>query len=434
MNVCPDCFAVKGLQRRLIEIRPKHDVGRCDFHSTKKGIPITAVAKIVDPVFRDNYGGGSPDPSPYSIEPHGYELLDVIQLLTEADEWSVIEALRDALIDIDDYWPPDGEEAFYDEEYRYHAETYNAALDEPARLWREFRRSLLHGQRFFNTEARDLLMKIFGNVHRQRNNDGQGAVYMIEPGDAQSRFFRARITNDAAQREEIAADVVGQLGPPPERKRRAGRLNPAGVVGFYAGFDLPTCVAELRPAVGSVVVASEFEIAEAICVLDTTQFDAKPKPRDLYARDAQTRAAQWQFMHTFMREIAQPISPADEHLDYLPTQAVAEYLNKHHYFTFASRERTIDALIYRSAQHPDGKNIVVLGEAAVVGSVAGQLPESDDGDEWPSVTFSTKRRPEARITPVASSLVKQVVTGANFPTKRWFDAHDEDLYDFSDDA
>lgn len=433
MKVCPDCFSAKGLQRRIVEIRPDHDVGRCDFHPRRKGVPLAEVAQIVDPVFRDNYGGGPRDP--YSMAPRGDELVEVVHHLTGADDWSVVEALRDALIEGDDYWPPDGEEPFYDDEYSYHSDIYNAALEEPARLWREFRRSLLHGQRFFNMEARDQLVQIFRNVHHQRDHNRRGPVYMIEPGTGQARFFRARVANDAEQREKIGGDVAGQLGPPPERKRRAGRLNPAGVVGFYAGFDLPTCVAELRPAVGTVVVAAEFEITEAICVLDTTRFEAKPKSPDLYARDAQTRAAQWQFMQSFMREIAQPISPGDEHLDYLPTQAVAEYLNKHHRFTFAGRERTIDAVIYRSAQHPEGKNIVLLGEAAVVGSVAGPLPEpDDDGDEWPSVTFSTKRRPEARITPVAGTLVKQRVAGASFPTERWFDAGDVGFNDFDDEV
>lgn len=423
MNVCPDCFAVKGLKRGIVEIRKKYDVGRCDYHLTKKGVPIAAVAALVDPVFRDNYGGGPHDP--YSAGPRGYELVEVVQDLCQPDEWTITEALRDELIEADDYWPPDGEEPFYDDEYRYHPDISSAALEEPARLWREFRRSLLHGQRFFNMEARDQLVQIFRNVHQQRDHDRQGPVYMIAPGETQARFFRARVANDADQRERIMANVARELGPPPERKRRAGRLNPAGVVGFYAAYDLPTCVAELRPTVGSIVVAAEFEITEPICVLDTTRFDAKPKALDLYAKDAQTRAAQWHFMQSFMREIAQPISPDDEHLDYLPTQAVAEYLNKHHRFTFAGIGRTIDAIIYRSAQHTEGKNIVLLGEAAVVGPVAGPLLEQeDDGDSWRSITFTTKRPPEARIVPVEESVVKRQVSGASFPTTSWFDAGD----------
>jgi hypothetical protein len=423
MNVCPDCFAEKGLQRRITEIRKDHAVGKCDFHPSKKGAPISAVAEIVDAVFRDNYGGGPYDP--HNLGPAGSELVEVLQDLTQPDDWTIVEALRDALIESDDYWPPDGEEAFYDDEYRYHADVYNAALEEPARLWRDFRRSLLHGQRFFNTDARDQLLEIFQDVHQQRAHDRHGPVYIIEPGDAQARFFRARVANELEQRQKIQANLQGELGPPPERKRKAGRLNPAGIVGFYAAFDLETCVAELRPSVGSVVVAAQFAITEPICVLDTTLFEAKPKALDLYAKNAQARAAQWTFMQSFMLEIAQPISPGDEHLDYLPTQAVAEYLNKHHRFTFAGQERTIDAVIYRSAQHPAGKNIVLLGEAAVVGAAPGEIPVAEDADDdWPSITFLTKRAPKARIVPVADTLVKHRVSGASFPTIRIYEGGD----------
>lgn len=423
MNVCPACFSVQGLQRRIEEVRPDYAVGRCDFHPSKKGVPAEAVAEIVDRVFRDNFGGGPYDP--YSIGPRGKELVETVQDLTQPDDWSIVEALRDALIEGDDYWPGDGEEAFYDDEYRYSADIYNAALEEPARLWRDFRRNLLHGQRFFNTDARDLLREIFQDVHQQRDHRKKGPVYMVAPGEAQSRFFRARVANETELRERIKANLAGELGPPPERKRRAGRLNPAGVIAFYAAFDLETCVAELRPTVGSVITAAEFAITAPICVLDTTLFEAKPKTPDLYAKNAQQRAAQWQFMQSFMLEIAQPISPDDEHLDYLPTQAVAEYLNKHHRFKFAGAERMIDGVIYRSAQHPQGKNIVLLGEAAVVGASPGALPEADrDEDDWPSITFATKRRPEARIVPVEDSLVKQRVSGVSFPTAPIFDAGD----------
>jgi hypothetical protein len=31
-----------------------------------------------------------------------------------------------------------------------------------------------------------------------------------------------------------------------------------------------------------------------------------------------------------MEQIAKPVPPNDEHLDYIPTQAVAEYLHHHH--------------------------------------------------------------------------------------------------------
>ena len=346
-------------------------------------------------------------------------------------DFEVNEALQETLIAQDKYWPPDGEEAFYSDEYAYHR--FSGGIGENARLWRDFRRSLIHGQRFFNLAARDLVAAIFHDVHQQRDADKQGPVYMIDPGEAQGAFYRARVADDDTARAEIEKDLAQKLGPPPERKRRAGRLNPAGVIGFYGAFDIDTCIAELRPSVGSIVIAAQFAITAPICVLDMTRFDAKPKTADLYAKNAQERVAQWAFMQSFMREIARPISPGEEHLDYLPTQAVAEYLNQHHRFTFAGAERTIDAIIYGSAQHPKGKNMVLLGEAALVGPPPGAEPKpSDSVDErWPGLIVQTKRQPQPRIVPRPETVEKHRVAGASFTKVRVYDVGD--VTDFDDE-
>ena len=46
------------MKRRLVEIRPSLQRALCDFHPTKKGIPISNVAEIVDDVFRNRYCRG----------------------------------------------------------------------------------------------------------------------------------------------------------------------------------------------------------------------------------------------------------------------------------------------------------------------------------------------------------------------------------------
>ncbi|MCY4430417.1 MAG: RES family NAD+ phosphorylase [Rhodospirillales bacterium] len=68
-----------------------------------------------------------------------------------------------------------------------------------------------------------------------------------------------------------------------------------------------------------------------------------------------------------MDEIARPHLPGTEHLEYVPTQAVAEYLVYRHKFNHKGEtDKTIDAVVYRSAQRPNGKNIAIFGDAAVV--------------------------------------------------------------------
>ncbi len=423
MLVCPACFTVKGLQTRIEEVRKAASTGPCDLHPTRKGIPIEALAEIVDPVFRENYGAGIYD-SRYD-EISGDSLSDVLYELTGTERDEVVEALAAYLIEEDPYWPPDGDDPFYSEEYGYVRDRYS--LGEHGRLWARFRESLLYGQRFFNAEARALIEHIFRHVHQQRDDQSQGPVYLISPSDTQGHFFRARVTEDEAERARITKNIVAELGPPPERLRRPGRLNPSGVSCFYGAFDLDTCVAELRPSVGSIVVGAQFQITEPICVLDTTRFDAKPKEPNLYAKGAMERAAQWRFMRTFMLEIAQPVLPLAEHLDYVPTQAVAEYLAQHHAFSFAGQERTIDAIIYASAQHPGGKNIALLGSASVVGDeISVATPDHDpDEDEFPFGLGLIRRSPKVRIIPMLASVEKRSVRGVAFATHRFYDPGDD---------
>jgi hypothetical protein len=285
LHVCPDCFFAKGLKKRMEAVRPSFPHGvNCDFHPSKKGIPIKAVAAIVDPVFRENFVGGPYD-AYYDkyLDTSGSDLEDTLLDLTGADDTNVIAGLIAALIDADNYWPPRGEEAFYDEEFRYSRE--QIGLGEHNRLWATFKASLMHQRRFFNADAELLLGRIFDDVHQQRAHNSSGPVYMIGPGESGSSFVRARVANTPAKRQELEDDIAGQLGPPPERLRTAGRLNPSGISAFYGAYDADTCIAELRPSVGEHVAVAEFRITEPICVLDTTLFGARPKAYVLIATE-----------------------------------------------------------------------------------------------------------------------------------------------------
>lgn len=415
MFVCPDCFSDAGLKKRIVAIRRDHPNNRCDFHGSKKGVAVVAVARIIDPVFRENYFGSYYDAyvDQYSLD-NGEDLADTLFSLTGAEDDRVVETISSALMNEDHYRPQTGEEAYYSEDYHYHRD--EQALAEHSLLWQSFTKSLLHSQRFFNPDALELIGKIFADIHQQRDAHSQGPVYIIQPGGEGSSFIRARLANDPAKRRAISEDLAMQLGPPPERLRMPGRLNASGIRAFYAGYDTETCIAELRPSVGETVVTAEFKITDEICVLDTTRFGSKPKSHDPFANDARKRAAQWLFMASFMNEIARPILPGDVHLDYVPTQAVAEYLSRHHRFTFSDKVRTIDAIIYGSAQHPGGRNIALLGSAAVVGNPDTAFDGSSTtspGDDW--LKWLPEWKPEEpRIVPVADSFREHQIQGVTF--------------------
>lgn len=410
MLVCPNCFSAKGLRQRIIAIRPEHPNEPCDFHGTKKGVPVAAVAKILDPVIRENYASGPDDPNSWE---DGQDLRELLDDLTGADDGDVVSELIGALIDDDYYDPRDGDDPFYVEDNQY---TSYQELDRHSELWKRFRDHLLHSQRFFSAQGLDLLKKIFGDVHLQRDAAKRPPVYLISPGDASASFYRARIAKTDDQLAKIRNNIVNELSPPPKRLRSPGRLNPAGIAAFYAAYDQQTCFAELRPSVGDIVAVAKFTITKPICVLDMTRFSAPPKPENIFVPNRVSRVAQWLFMQKFMKEISQPISSEEQYLDYLPTQAVAEYLLNHHKAEIKNQRRCIDAIIYQSAQRPDGKNIAILGSAAVVGDVKPRKQPKTDTDDLFDI-MDTTRRWGTRIVEVPDSFQSFRINGAAYDPK-----------------
>ncbi|TNH38326.1 hypothetical protein FHD67_15545 [Paracoccus haeundaensis] len=121
-------------------------------------------------------------------------------------------------------------------------------------------------------------------------------------------------------------------------------MNPSGILTFYGAFDLDTCVAELRPAVGESVISAQFSLTRPILVLDTTQFSGKPKAENIFSSNHIEKMRLWKFMTQFMHEISKPSLPDDEHLDYIPTQVVSEYLSQIHKMKVIDQENKIDAI------------------------------------------------------------------------------------------
>lgn len=403
--LCPECFDNTTLKRRLEEIRPHVGRGKCDFHPTRKGIPLSSVSEIVDEVFRQNY-----ERSDESIFGDGESLADVLLELTDAESSEIANVLADYLIDQDEEpWPTAGDEPFYSGDFSYEQVKVQDQLH--GALWHDFRESIVHGRRFFNDDARTLLGRIFRNIHLQRDIRRNPPVYILEPSSA-GTIHRARIVTHE-QIEEIIKDPVSGLGPAPRLKGQAGRMNVSGIPAFYGSFDLATCASELRPPVGSQIASAQFVLARPLCVLDMTRFSRRPKQLDLFAKDHVRRLTQWRFMQRFRKEMAKPIQKSDEHIDYVPTQVVAEYLNTVHEVRMGNSKCQIDAIIFNSAQRPEGRNIVILGDAAVTEPVKGAVERSAIGPVAPSLDIflqDTPRAPGLRI--VMNSIVISVVEKA----------------------
>ena len=299
MSVCCKCFGNAGLQYRIIELQADATTGPCEAHPNEMGIPLSVAADIIDAALRENFGSGISDEREEHLD--GRDLDDLIHEIVQPADDELARILKDHLIDNDSYWRPDGEEVFYSDECTYFPTEIGTA--NYGTRWAQFRDHLMHDQRFFSRSAFGYLREIFEGVESRLDPEGKSPVYMIKPGDPASKFFRARGIRAIHDVKTFREDLAGELGPPPQRLRSAGRLNPAGVAVFYAAFDPITCVGELRPSVGSLVAVAEFKIEKPICVLDTTRYTAQPNPPNIFQPGAISEAAQWNFMRNFMQLI-----------------------------------------------------------------------------------------------------------------------------------
>jgi hypothetical protein len=141
---------------------------------------------------------------------------------------------------------------------------------------------------------------------------------------------------------------------------------------------METCLAEIRPPVGSIVLSARFDLLRQVRLLDFDLLETVEARCSHFDPDYDAKQERAMFLRAFGLRIARPIMPDDEAFGYLPTQIVADYL--------AQRpEPPIDGLLFRSTQTGGkGRNIVLFNrasrvEAVVEGSVKPISPIRDFG-------------------------------------------------------
>jgi RES domain-containing protein len=149
----------------------------------------------------------------------------------------------------------------------------------------------------------------------------------------------------------------GQMGAPPDEVVTAGRMNPAGIAYLYTAFDPVTAMKEVRASRrgGAQPFLAEFRLTRDVVVFDLTAFPPKPSIFDVenkHLRDTRI------LVEEFSKSISQPVTKnGSEHIEYVPSQVVCEYLAQ----AFELRDGVaLGGLIYASAVHPGGKNLVLF--------------------------------------------------------------------------
>lgn len=164
------------------------------------------------------------------------------------------------------------------------------------------------------------------------------------------RVFRAR-----QHHEDIEVRSIDEIGPPPENKAKANRLSPAGITMFYAAFDKNTAVLEVIDfgKTDETISIALFKNVKTLNLIDLSKLEWI----SIFDQERRHLRNSYVLLNKLTTDIRKPVSNDDrQHIDYIPTQVVTEYLKNS--FRLSSK-KDIHGIVYPSAKHEE-KNCVVL--------------------------------------------------------------------------
>lgn len=343
-NVCENCVGDKFV-RETVASEGEHGV--CDFGGNSgRCVRLSQLASILDEKYRELVRPGGHEPI-FSTETDkveyrqvGEEPAWIIQEMLECEP-ELADALTSYLSDAEQWMVADGDTPLYDSTTPYEF-TDPTGLEYEA-SWRYFCERIKHLNRFFDPEAKVLLHEVFEGINDLDHGINGPLICEFNGKDDDPRIFRGRVAKDEAEARKFCLSPTRELSAPPPRLASPGRMNPAGVQMFYGATDPETCLAELRCAAGDTVVIAEFKPVRPLRLLDLSALGSILRVTSYFDSEFQRHREQVTFFEKFREEISKPIRASDVAIDYIPTQAVAEYLSMH-------VEPEIDGLLFRSSR------------------------------------------------------------------------------------
>lgn len=374
-RICHKCIGETYLSS---EIKISVESGVCDYcGETRASLTLDDFADRIQAAFAEHYTRTPDHPDfwedtllrdreiSYVWMRHGVPVRDAIEgaanisTSAAADVLAILER-RNASWDKDDM----GRES------EFAAESYYEERDADNLFWHiewfKFAQSLKTEARFFSHSAVEHLARVFGGIDRMKTAKGRRVVVKAGPGTAIPTLHRARVFQADDALETALRDPAQHLGSPPATLARAGRMNAQGISVFYGTRAPGTAIAEVRAPVGSRVAVAQFRIIRPLLLLDLTALDNVAVTGSIFDALFKGSRARATFLRTLGTAIARPIMPDDEALNYLPTQAVADFLA-------TMNTPRLDGIIFTSAQVLKGRNVVLFHDAALVRASA--LPE-----------------------------------------------------------
>lgn len=219
--------------------------------------------------------------------------------------------------------------------------------------WRHAANQLLHGRRFFNEDVRKLFDGILREALNAGSVDGESLRPVVKVIPVDFRFYRARVASDSVEAKKFVKEPADHLGAPPRERATNGRMSPAGIPFLYVAGDDRTCVAEVRPSIGDMVVVGRFKAVRELRIFDLTALSGRldHQPLSLFDPQVDTRNQYRTLLRYLHGEISRPAKVTDT--DYLMTQAFTEYIRFH-------CEEKFDGVAFWSVQRKRGINYALF--------------------------------------------------------------------------
>lgn len=365
--ICCECVREPYL-RNLI----KHEAieAECSYCNDRApAIPLDEMANYIETAFEEHYSRTSAEPSGYEYamlkdkeleydwerdgEPTVYAIMNASDIPEKAAS-DIQKILGERHYDFD--------EAAMGDEGEFSSETHYEQVmpgDEYWQQgWRHFEQTIKSHARFFSQSGAAQLKELFGSIDKLRTAEDRSLIVEAGPNTDCLHLYRARVFQSDKALKTALTRPDKELSAPPSHIACAGRMNAQGISVFYGATSTDTALAEVRPPVGSQVAVARFQITRPIKLLDLTALRDVHESGSIFDPSYAYRLGRMMFLRKLSSRISRPVMPDDEASEYLPTQAISDFLA-------TENKVSLDGVLYPSVQVGGaGLNVVLFHKSS----------------------------------------------------------------------
>jgi hypothetical protein len=217
-----------------------------------------------------------------------------------------------------------------------------------ADTYRDFARAVREDFRYARTPGQDEFLKVVAATSHSRilNVKEKLPLWRAQLGNRWQQIEKDGIS------EEVPAAFYPERMKPLAGKASDGRVNPKGIACLYLATQRETAVLEVRPLIGSYVSVAQFALVKDLALINCSapEIGNLAFIRNDLSHDEVEKVVWSRINNAF----SQPVERADDSLDYIPTQIIAE--------TF--KLSGFDGIAYKSSYGENGINVALFDPSA----------------------------------------------------------------------